>query len=785
MKNNIFSGLIAGKNYISNGIHGSYTNRRLVLFILMTALGLAGCGDKDSSGDSIVTSSFVGAEGNCANGGIKIEVSRDGKILSDQTQYVCNGDNGINGSNGLNGLDGLNGENGRNANIQTSTFDGEQGSCMHGGVKVEVLIDGEVQADQTQYICNGTAGQDGIEGQAGQNGHNALAVSSDEVGENCANGGLRIDFGLDANDNDILDDAEILASRYVCNGADGEDGQAGQNGHNALAASSDEVGENCANGGTRLDFGLDANDNDTLDADEILSSRYICNGEDGENSDKAASIQTTSFDGEQGICTNGGVKVEVLIDGEVQADQTQYICNGVNGADGHDGHDGQNGHNTLAATSDDVGSHCANGGIRLDVGLDSNDNATLDTDEILNTRYICNGTDGEDGTDGKNASIQTTAFEGAQGSCTNGGVKVEVFIDGVVQAGQTQYICNGVNGHDGHDGQNGHSALVATSDADIAHCANGGIRVDFGLDTNGNNVLNADEILSTRYVCNGANGDDGTDGKNASIQTTAFEGAQGSCTNGGIKVDILIDGIVQADQTQYVCNGADEEDICGLFQDYVMVLGKCVLKGDIVTFGNYPQATNTPEPIRWIVFDLQPPASAGEKGRALLLSEYVIDTMPYHTTSSYPTWANSNIRAWLNDASSGFIAAAFNATELGSIIEVTNSTSDYTSGSTVYDGGANTKDKVFLLDRVDAENTVYFEDDEARKARATSYVIQKGASVSETCTDVQCTAHWWLRSPGNSTGRAAGVKSNGEVYGGGVGVSDVRGGIRPALWVEY
>ena len=672
MKNNIFSGLIAGKNYISNGIHGSYMNRRLVLFILMTALGLAGCGDKDSSGDSIVTSSFVGAEGNCANGGIKIEVSRDGKILSDQTQYVCNGDNGINGSNGLNGLDGLNGENGRNANIQTSTFDGEQGSCMHGGVKVDVLIDGEVLEDQTQYICNGTAGQDGIEGQAGQNGHNALAVSSDEVGENCANGGLRIDFGLDANDNDILDDAEILASRYVCNGADGEDGQAGQNGHNALAASSDEVGENCANGG-----------------------------------------------------------------------------------------------------------------IRLDVGLDSNDNATLDTDEILNTRYICNGTDGEDGTDGKNASIQTTAFEGAQGSCTNGGVKVEVFIDGVVQAGQTQYICNGVNGHDGHDGQNGHSALVATSDADIAHCANGGIRVDFGLDTNGNNVLNADEILSTRYVCNGANGDDGTDGKNASIQTTAFEGAQGSCTNGGVKVDILIDGIVQADQTQFICNGADEEDICGLFQDYVMVLGKCVLKGDIVTFGNYPQATNTPEPIRWIVFDLQPPASAGEKGRALLLSEYVIDTMPYHTTSSYPTWANSNIRAWLNDASSGFIAAAFNATELGSIIEVTNSTSDYTSGSTVYDGGANTKDKVFLLDRVDAENTVYFEDDEARKARATSYVIQKGASVSETCTDVQCTAHWWLRSPGNSTGRAAGVKSNGEVYGGGVGVSDVRGGIRPALWVEY
>ncbi len=284
------------------------------------------------------------------------------------------------------------------------------------------------------------------------------------------------------------------------------------------------------------------------------------------------SMQTTAFSGAQGSCTNGGVKVDILIDGVVQSDQTQYICNGSDGKDGEDGKTEQNGHNTLVATSDEVGANCANGGMRIDNGLDANDNGTLETTELLSTRYVCNGSngkDGEDGQNGKNASIQTTAFSGAQGSCTNGGVKVEILIDGVVQSDQTQYICNGSDGKDAEDskdGQNGHNALVATSDEVGANCANGGMRIDIGLDANDNGTLETTELLSTRYVCNGVNGKDGEDGedgqngKNASIQTTAFSGAQGSCTNGGVKVDILIDGVVQSDQTQYICNGTNGMD---------------------------------------------------------------------------------------------------------------------------------------------------------------------------------------------------------------------------------
>lgn len=35
------------------------------------------------------------------------------------------------------------------------------------------------------------------------------------------------------------------------------------------------------------------------------------------------------------------------------------------------------------------------------------------------------------------------------------------------------------------------------------NCANGGVQIDMGFDVNGNNVLDADEITSTEYVCNG------------------------------------------------------------------------------------------------------------------------------------------------------------------------------------------------------------------------------------------------------------------------------------------
>lgn len=43
-----------------------------------------------------------------------------------------------------------------------------------------------------------------------------------------------------------------------------------------------------------------------------------------------------------------------------------------------------------------------------------------------------------------------------------------------------------------------------------------------------------------------------TDATTTTIQTSEFNGVQGNCTNGGVKIEVLYDDIVQKDQTQYL-----------------------------------------------------------------------------------------------------------------------------------------------------------------------------------------------------------------------------------------
>ena len=73
------------------------------------------------------------------------------------------------------------------------------------------------------------------------------------------------------------------------------------------------------------------------------------------------------------------------------------------------------------------------------------------------------------------------------------------------------FSCEDVeNGVDGLDGLN----ILVNSEEEPSgfNCPNGGTKLSFGGDINGNGVLSVDEITSTTYVCNGENGNDGNDG---------------------------------------------------------------------------------------------------------------------------------------------------------------------------------------------------------------------------------------------------------------------------------
>jgi hypothetical protein len=81
--------------------------------------------------------------------------------------------------------------------------------------------------------ASGPTGAQGPTGAAGTNGKNTLVKTTPEtVGVNCATGGVKLEYGLDANNNNVLDAGEINAAltKYVCNGATGSQGPTGPTG---------------------------------------------------------------------------------------------------------------------------------------------------------------------------------------------------------------------------------------------------------------------------------------------------------------------------------------------------------------------------------------------------------------------------------------------------------------------------------------------------------------------------------------------------------------------------
>jgi hypothetical protein len=164
--------------------------------------------------------------------------------------------------------------------------------------------------------------------------------------------------------------------------------------------------------------------------------------------------------------------------------------------------------------------------------------------------------------------------------------------------------------------------------------------------------------------------------------------------------------------------------------------------GDIIQFGQ----------LDWLVL-------AAEDGKALVLSDKILENRNYHADGGDITWEHSSIRAYLN----GEFYNGFSAADQNRII----STNIVNNGNPMFGtaGGNDTTDNIFLLS-IDEEQT-YFADDSARIA-----------------LDSDGTAHWWwLRSPGFDSNLAACVDYGGDFSSYGNGVILIIG-VRPALWLN-
>lgn len=208
---------------------------------------------------------------------------------------------------------------------------------------------------------------------------------SEPSGNNCPNGGYKVLSGIDLNNNNILDANEIDGTEYICNG---------NNGSNSLISILTEPsGINCSSGGYKVLTGVDANNNQILDASEIQNTKYICNGNNGaEGINGYNSLINVMAVAAGWDCANGGYKIQTGLDNnrngildlsEIQ--NTQFICNGINGI------------NSLFSIKTEVaGVNCKTGGFRVDYGRDMNGDGTLDANEIDDFVFVCNGLGGAD-----------------------------------------------------------------------------------------------------------------------------------------------------------------------------------------------------------------------------------------------------------------------------------------------------------------------------------------------------------------------------------------------------
>ena len=197
--------------------------------------------------------------------------------------------------------------------------------------------------------------------------------------------------------------------------------------------------------------------------------------------------------------------------------------------------------------------------------------------------------------------------------------------------------------------------------------------------------------------------------------------------------------------------------------------------GSIVKFGDYD----------WCVLVLDVINS-----KMLLLSENILEQRAYHPCYGRATWENSMLRQYLN---SEFINN-FSRADRDKIAETKISNPDNLWYGT--DGGNDTLDKIFVLNLEEADR--YFGDsgdylNKRRKEYADGKWIadDDGWILSNIHDDSRIARHngsasfWWLRSPGYSDCTVAYVSTTGNIPLNGDRVCIGRGGVRPALWVQW
>lgn len=180
--------------------------------------------------------------------------------------------------------------------------------------------------------------------------------------------------------------------------------------------------------------------------------------------------------------------------------------------------------------------------------------------------------------------------------------------------------------------------------------------------------------------------------------------------------------------------------------------------GDTLFFGHFEadaDVENGPEPIEWIILDLQ-------ENELLLMSKYVLTTLPYHEAKENADWTSCTLRRWLNG---DFFTGAFSESEKDKIVPAgTDGTAD-----------PECADRVFILSR--AELIKYLPAKSARVCYPTQFAAMQGAKR------LNGAGAYWLRD-NSRTHYGQIIMSDGSAVTSGVYVNDTYVGVRPCIRVS-
>ena len=139
------------------------------------------------------------------------------------------GPQGVAGTDGANGIDGAQGPQGEQGSAGPAGPTGPQGPQGVAGTEGTDGTNGLSAYEIWLNLGNSGTEQDFIDSLTGPQGETESALNSlilttnIEAGNECQNGGVKIEIGLDSNQNGLLDEEEVESdqTKFICNGNDG------------------------------------------------------------------------------------------------------------------------------------------------------------------------------------------------------------------------------------------------------------------------------------------------------------------------------------------------------------------------------------------------------------------------------------------------------------------------------------------------------------------------------------------------------------------------------------